>query len=526
MTSVYFRPNRVGKALVAAGKRLRRESPTYGTWWLRYRDEAGRKVRESCEARMEAEAERLVHEKAMRAERVRAGLEKMPVPPITCAELLEKYMAASQHLASIKPMQSQLRRWVGPHFGKKLVTQVTPADCEALLQKSRDAGQAATTTRVLYIRARLVFEYACKKLLVIEKNPWASVSHPPLPRRAVKVLRPEQIGALLAAAGPWRPLLLVAILTGLRRGELAALRWEDIDWSAGANGVIHVRRSWGRDTTKGGKERLVPVHPQLRPELEAYRRNAGATEGLVFPSTRTGGMRYATWPVTALLRNIAARAGVNLPEGFTFHGLRKQFGSLVHQATGDLVTTQRLLGHANPQITAAVYLATDVGHLEQQMGKVRLTVGAADEHVANTWATFQGESPAVHEAKALQIQGLPAMPATISADADSRWCRTQSSAWPRGLPGIPHALGRSGLDRPPHPERSRMERPALPHPRHSNDSSPLALAPNVLCPLHVRAPPAGVSASGDPSWKSASLAFGAALRCRARALVATRRAWR
>ncbi|RKG99193.1 tyrosine-type recombinase/integrase [Corallococcus carmarthensis] len=366
---------------------------------------------------MEAEAERLVHEKAMRAERVRAGLEKMPVAPISCAELMEKYEAACQHLASIKIVRSQLRRWIAPHFGKKLVTQVTPADCEALMQKSRDAGQAETTTRVLYIRARHAFEYARKKLLVIERNPWAALSHPPLPRRSVTVLRPEQIAALIAAAGPWRPLLLVAILTGMRRGELAALRWEDIDWSAGANGVIHVRRSWGRDTTKGGKERVVPVHPQLRPELEAHQRKAGASQELVFPSSRSGGMRHSAWPATALLRNIAARAGVVLPERYTFHGLRKQFGSLVHQATGDLVATQRLLGHSTPQITAAVYLSTDVAHLEHQMGRFRLVAG---EHTPSTQATVQVAPVREAAGNHPQLQGIPAMPALESAASDSR----------------------------------------------------------------------------------------------------------
>ncbi|RYZ47004.1 MAG: site-specific integrase [Myxococcaceae bacterium] len=442
MTSVYFRPNRAGKALVTAGKRLRREAPAYGTWWLRYRDESGRMVRERSTARMEAEADRLVHEKASHAERVKAGLERRPVKPIPCSELVEKYEAASQHQASLAPMHSQLHRWIGPHFGKKLVTQVTPADCEELLRKSREAGQAETTTRSLYIRARLVFEHARKKLLVIEKNPWDAVDQPSLPRRTVTVLRPEQIATLLEAAGPWRVLLLVAILTGLRRGELGALRWEDIDWSAGVHGVIHVRRSWTRDTTKGGKERLVPVHQQLRPELEAYQRKLGVTEGLVFPSSRGGGMRTANWQVSKLLRSIADRAGVTLPAGFKFHGLRKQFGSLVHQATGDLVATQRLLGHSSPQVTAAVYLANDVDHLAHQMGRFQLVSGMAGEHTASTRATVPAAPPHGAATNQKQFQGLPFMPAFDSARDASCRDRNSNTARPsRSSAGHPGCAG-------------------------------------------------------------------------------------
>ncbi|RKG68684.1 site-specific integrase, partial [Corallococcus sp. CA054B] len=423
MTSSYFRPNSAGRALIAAGKRLRREAPEYGTWWLRYRDESGRMVRERSTARMQTEAERLVHEKAIFAERVKSGVEKRMVTPIPCDELLRRYEAASQHQSSLGPMRSQIRLWIAPHFGKKLVNRVTPADCEALLQKSRDAGQAPATTRMLHIRSRLVFEYARRKLGLIAENPWNAVDRPTLERRAVTVLQPEQIATLLGAAGPWRILLVVALLTGLRRGELGALKWSDIDWDAGEHGVIHVRRSWSRSTTKGSKERLVPVHPQLRPELDAYRQRVGGGDGLVFPAPRKGGMRHTSWHVTKLLRSIASRAGVTLPAGFTFHGLRKQFGSFVHQATGDLVATQRLLGHASPQVTAAIYLADDVAHLARQVGRFRVVSGMADEHTASTRTSHGAVRGGSTFKKEQQMQALTSQIVRGAGPGPSSSCR-------------------------------------------------------------------------------------------------------
>jgi integrase len=392
MATVFFRPNQKGQALAASGKRLTKQAPTYGTWWLRYTDAAGRRVRERSGARLQEEAERLAQEKELKAERVRAGLETGAPTPMSCAQLFEKYLAASAHLSSQAPMRSQVRRWFGPHFGRMPVATVTPADCDALLTKAREAGQAPATVRQLHIRGRLLFDYAVTRLQARRDNPWAAIPRPEVPRRAPRFLAKATAAAIISAAGPFRLLLLTDLLTGMRRGELGGLQWDDLAWGEGKHGRIYVRRSWDRVTTKGRKVRVLPIHPDLRPELEAAFRAAprGAdgrpTEPYVFPAPRRGGMRNESWHTAKLVRSIAKRAGITLPPGFVFHDLRKTFGTHVLRATGDLTAVQRLLGHSSPSVTEAVYIGEDLDLLTESVEKLDFAPPSAPaaEHTVST----------------------------------------------------------------------------------------------------------------------------------------------
>ena len=394
MTSAYFRPNKKGKAVEAAGKRLQRRAPDFGTWWVRYRDAAGRLVRERTAASTGGEAERVVQEKALHAERVAAGLAPSAPVPMTCAELFEKYRESTEHLSSRAPLHSMLKVWFLPHFKKKPVAAVTPADCEALLNRARQEGKAPATVRQLHIHGRLFFKYGMR-LGARRDNPWESV---PRPKRVVKrprFLSRAQVSALLAAAGSYRLLLLTAVLSGLRRGELAALQWGDIRWDEGPCGILYVQRSWTRDTTKSGQGRVVPVHPALRAELraayEAAPRGKGGQrlEPLVFPSPK-GGLRDEAWHTAKLVRRLAARAGVELPEGFTFHDLRKTFLThLIQDTGGNIGAGQLLAGHSTPAVTATYYLGRDVGFLVEAMEGLKLVepsgqAAVAGAHTAST----------------------------------------------------------------------------------------------------------------------------------------------
>ncbi|EPX56179.1 integrase/recombinase XerD [Cystobacter fuscus DSM 2262] len=391
MTSAYFRPNAKGKAVLAAGKRLQRRAPDFGTWWIRYRDAAGRTARERTAARMEAEAERIAQEKAMQAERVAAGLAAPAPVPMTCDELFTKYVASTQHQPSQEPKRSVIRKWFAPHFKKKPVAAVTPADCDGLLQQARAQGMADTTVRNLHSLGRIVFKYAMR-LGARRDNPWAEVPRPKVAKRKPRFLSRAQVAALLSGAGHHRLLLLVAVLSGLRRGEIAGLRWADIHWEEGPYGIIHVRHSWGRDTTKGGEERLVPVHPALHPELLAAFKAAPRSkrgdlvEELVFASPE-GGMRGRGWDTAKLLGRVARWAGQELPEGFTFHDLRKTFLThLIMDSGGNIGAGQLLAGHSSPTITANYYFGKDVGFLVEAVGGLKLvpSVAGADKHTAST----------------------------------------------------------------------------------------------------------------------------------------------
>ena len=88
-----------------------------------------------------------------------------------------------------------------------------------------------------------------------------------MPKRVHPTLRIEEIPRVLEHVPPlWRPFTATAIYAGLRKGELCGLRKCDVDLDAG---LITVRRSYERETTKGGHADVIPIAPALAPFLQA-----------------------------------------------------------------------------------------------------------------------------------------------------------------------------------------------------------------------------------------------------------------
>jgi integrase len=119
---------------------------------------------------------------------------------------------------------------------------------------------------------------------------------------------------------------------GLRRAEIAGLRIES----------IHFEEAGLRITGKGGRTRVVDLHPDLAAHLRTYL--AGRTSGYVFVTPR--GERYLSHTVGVLMSNV-------LPPGWSAHSLRRRFATDAHEASGgDLRVVQELLGHSSPTETA------------------------------------------------------------------------------------------------------------------------------------------------------------------------------
>jgi len=196
---------------------------------------------------------------------------------------------------------------------------------------------------------------------------------------------------------------VTTLYTGLRKGELRALRKSDIDWSLKA---IWVRRSGARDTTKGGHDEAIPIHPDLEPVL----REAIATSSseLVFPAPH-GGMVRHDFRFADILRRAMARAGIvegylhvcrkkgcgyeeragdseerkcpahgmrlwpkPLVRRLTFHHLRHTNGSLFLMSGVPLEVVQRMLRHTDPKITSGVYGHLLMNYQREAIARARL----------------------------------------------------------------------------------------------------------------------------------------------------------
>ncbi len=234
-------------------------------------------------------------------------------------------------------------------------------------------------------------------------NPVALVRKRKVPRASVgDYLRVEEVPRVLANLHPrWRPMFACAIYTGLRKGELAALRREDVDVEAR---VLLVRRSWERETTKGGHADAVPIAAALVPWLEEALQRSPSE--LVFPHVCSsscrkrqcrgpGAMLSREVPLEAVLRRALGRAGIvrgwkhvcrrrgcrhaeNDADGtlrrcpkcqmrlwpkpvvrpIRFHDLRHTTATLLLREKVPLVVVQKVLRHRDPKLTEQVY-----GHL-------------------------------------------------------------------------------------------------------------------------------------------------------------------
>lgn len=380
----FFRLNAAGAALKAKGKRVPTTAPAFGTWVHVYMDAVVRdgeaeweKVRRACERECREHGDALLHnaELARTALDIRDGRVARPLTlVVTWDDVWASFLAVRAKAPALPALQSMGRLWFAPVLSGKQARAITPALCLEVLTRAEEEGLAASTRKLLFSTLRSVFAHAVNVMECLERNPMRRLKAPRVPKVKRPALSVEQALQLVEGAGPHRLLFLFTVSTGLRRAEVGGLRWTDIRWAEGAHGVVYAARSWDRETTKGKEERPIPLHPVVRQALAEARQ--WATSELVFPSPATGRMRSTTWHAADLLRNVARRAGVELPAGLTFHGLRRTFATLLHQATNDLKTTQRLLGHQDSRTTDG-YLAHQLPHLERAMAQMPLFPAAA-----------------------------------------------------------------------------------------------------------------------------------------------------
>jgi integrase len=168
-------------------------------------------------------------------------------------------------------------------------------------------------------------------------DPFRHLEAPPAtPVREPRYATDEDIAALLEAPEPWRSMFAVLAYTGLRRGEMLALRWEDVDMT---NRRLRVRAG-----KTSAARRNVPVSEKLAAILDA----AGPeSSGLVFVSE-------SGTPVDP--RNFNRAFTRYAPLGLTPHGLRHGAATRMLLQGAPIQVVSAVLGHSSTSITADVYL--------------------------------------------------------------------------------------------------------------------------------------------------------------------------
>jgi len=258
------------------------------------------------------------------------------------------------------------RNHLGPFFGRLRLRELTAAHVRAFKARKIEEGLNPNTVGVMQGVLSTALNQAVDDGL-IPSNPASRVKKAATREQSpMRSLTQQDASKLLRAAVGARDeaLITLALRTGMRQGELAALKWEDVDLAGKPS--ITVKRSADTrtktrvSTTKTGKERKIHIGPRTVEVLKAHRARqleermaatSWADPGLVFPNTR-GKIRRRDSVMRSLRRFLEE---ASLPVEVRFHDLRHTAGTLALRQGVPLHTVARMLGHSDPAMTLRRY---------------------------------------------------------------------------------------------------------------------------------------------------------------------------
>lgn len=256
----------------------------YGSWWTNGRRVnrrlGAKRVRGSREgltaAQAEVELRRLIRE----VEPSVASADRLDV-----GEVSQRYFAhltaIGRKRSTLTAVEMALRVWIEPHLRGRAFTSVRPEDVEDLMRAMTAEGVGAKSIRNYIGTLSAMYRYAMHpRRRWASTNPCEVIDLPALSASTeIRYLTMPQIEALASAAVPAehqqldRALYLTAAMTGLRQGELIALRWQDIAWDDRRVRVVRNHVLGQFDTPKSRRSaRGVPLSSHLAAELRAWQR--------------------------------------------------------------------------------------------------------------------------------------------------------------------------------------------------------------------------------------------------------------
>jgi len=267
-----------------------------------------------------------------------------------------------------------------PALGDYQLRNIRTVDVQRFVLQKLDKGLGWETCSHLRNLLSKIFVKAKKWGHFVGPNPASDVELPEKPpAREKHVLMPEQITRLLAVLRePVRTMVLLGILTGLRIGEILALRWQDVDLAAAELRVAQAvyRGSLGTPKTKGSK-RTVPL-PQtaiwaLR-DLADHRAPIGP-DSLVFPSRKGTALN----DTNLLLRFLKPAGKLTGVPWVSWHTFRRTHATLLQLAGGSAKDAQAQLGHAQITTTLGIYTIPLPAHQRAAVEKLSEMVTNGDE---------------------------------------------------------------------------------------------------------------------------------------------------
>ena len=328
-----------------------------------------------------------------------------------------------------------------PMLGDIPLTKLTQSDLRQFYSKLKESGRkrgvelygpglSDRTIRNCHALCRTALERAVAEGL-IPKNPAVGCKLPPSHPKEMRVLNAEEMQRLLIQAKEegYYELFLLELATGLRRGELLALQWEDLNFQTGELRIQRqVYRAKGQLMVSQPKtrtsDRIIILPPPILGVLKEYRESVQSR--WIFPSPVKEDSPLDPASVRKRLHAILERAEC---DPVRFHDLRHTFATTALEHGMDIKTLSTIIGHVSTATTLNVYAHVTDDMRRSAAAKIDMGIGKAEPRPANeikpkkpTRTNFQAK------------KGKYRKPGTgcVSQINDHLWEGRYSPKWPDG----------------------------------------------------------------------------------------------
>ena len=297
---------------------------------------------------------------------------------------LEKFVATwldgkslSRRPHTVLQYRQLIEMHILPMLGKMRLTDIQPAHLKQLYLAKKEEGRGARTVQLIHTTMHSILNQALKEG-ILGRNPAAAVERPKVEQAERQILTDSQAQQLVIASQDSHigTIIYLALMTGMREGELLGLKWSDLDW---AKGQLLVQRQLQRmkgkgsvlvpPKTKAGRRQIklgpgtldrLAAHKKEQELMKAAMRNRWEENELIFPNTL--GKPMACENMWSEFKGLLKKNGLPM---IRFHDLRHTSISFLLDIGTPVNTVQRRAGHSKASVTTDTY-GHSLAHAEEE----------------------------------------------------------------------------------------------------------------------------------------------------------------
>jgi integrase len=291
----------------------------------------------------------------------------------TFGQLLDRWLEESERMelspTTLRTYRAQIKQTIRPRLGKVLLARLTPKHLDDLYGQMKVEGLSPKTIRNHHAIISSALHQGVRWGWVRE-NVAEKAKAPRISQRRITAPSVEAVRSVVEAAEErdprLAPLLMLAALTGMRRGELCALRWSDVDLEHReldvSRSIVVVSGGLREKTTKTDRFRIVALDDvaaalltRHRAQVESWADQAGvmlASDAYIFSHAVDGSKPFHPDNVTGFFTRVRDSLGLHQVR---LHDLRHFTATQLIGAGVDVRTVAGRLGHSDPSVTLRVY---------------------------------------------------------------------------------------------------------------------------------------------------------------------------